>query len=164
MCGCLITWFCYQLIAKPGNKTAASPWHHPYYIRADSRFVPNQWEMLLQSNGISHWLGTNLEYALLYVFYINSRKKLFCNESFMNCPPPHIFSSPHSLPFILDHPLSDSWGNPPMLISKSIIHFNLHNHVSGHCKHITSSWAQHPGTTFTNVFWLNRTWISNYIY
>ena len=21
-CGCLVTWFCYQLIAKPGNKTA----------------------------------------------------------------------------------------------------------------------------------------------
>ena len=24
-CGCLVTWFCYQLIAKPGNKTATSP-------------------------------------------------------------------------------------------------------------------------------------------
>ena len=24
-CGCLITWFCYQLIAKPGNKTATNP-------------------------------------------------------------------------------------------------------------------------------------------
>ena len=22
-CGCLVTWFCYQLIAKPGNKTAS---------------------------------------------------------------------------------------------------------------------------------------------
>ena len=22
-CGCFVTWFCYQLIAKPGNKTAA---------------------------------------------------------------------------------------------------------------------------------------------
>ena len=22
-CGCLVTWFCYQMIAKPGNKTAA---------------------------------------------------------------------------------------------------------------------------------------------
>ena len=29
-CGCLVTWFCYQLIAKPGNKTAAVPWPHPY--------------------------------------------------------------------------------------------------------------------------------------
>ena len=25
-CSCLVTWFCYQLIAKPGNKTATVPW------------------------------------------------------------------------------------------------------------------------------------------
>ena len=31
-CGCLATWFCYQLIAKPGNKTAAVPWPDPYVI------------------------------------------------------------------------------------------------------------------------------------
>ena len=29
-CGCLVTWFCYQLIAKPGNKTATVPWPDPY--------------------------------------------------------------------------------------------------------------------------------------
>ena len=29
-CGCLVSWFCYQLIAKPGNKTAAVPWPDPY--------------------------------------------------------------------------------------------------------------------------------------
>ena len=28
-CGCLVTWFCYQLIAKPGNKTATVPWPDP---------------------------------------------------------------------------------------------------------------------------------------
>ena len=28
--GCLVTWFCYQLIAKPGNKTAQVPWLDPY--------------------------------------------------------------------------------------------------------------------------------------
>ena len=28
-CGCLVTWFCYQLIAKPGNKTAAVLWPDP---------------------------------------------------------------------------------------------------------------------------------------
>ena len=32
--------------------------------RADPRFVPNQWETPLQSNGISHWVGANLESAL----------------------------------------------------------------------------------------------------
>ena len=29
-CGCLVTWFCYQLIAKPGNKLAAPPWPDSY--------------------------------------------------------------------------------------------------------------------------------------
>ena len=29
-CSCLVTWFCYQLIAKPGNKTAAVQWPDPY--------------------------------------------------------------------------------------------------------------------------------------
>ena len=31
-CGCLVTWFCYQLIAKPGNKTAAVSWPDPYVL------------------------------------------------------------------------------------------------------------------------------------
>ena len=29
-CCCLVTWFCYQLIAKPGNKTALPSWLDPY--------------------------------------------------------------------------------------------------------------------------------------
>ena len=29
-CGCLVTWFCYQKIAKPGNKTAGPSWPYPY--------------------------------------------------------------------------------------------------------------------------------------
>ena len=33
--------------------------------RADFRFLPSQWEMLLQSNAFSHWLGANLESALI---------------------------------------------------------------------------------------------------
>ena len=32
--------------------------------RADSRLAPSQWEMSLQSNAVSHWLGPNLESAL----------------------------------------------------------------------------------------------------
>ena len=36
--------------------------------RSDSRLPPSQWEMLLQSNAFSDWLGTNLESALLPVF------------------------------------------------------------------------------------------------
>ena len=32
MCGCLFTWFCYHLITKPGNKTAAPSWPDPYHF------------------------------------------------------------------------------------------------------------------------------------
>ena len=40
---------------------------YPYNIyRADSRLAPSQWETSLQSNAVSHWLGTNLESALIY--------------------------------------------------------------------------------------------------
>ena len=31
-CGRLVTWFCNQLIAKPGNKTASVPWPDPYLV------------------------------------------------------------------------------------------------------------------------------------
>ena len=31
-CCCLVTWFCYQLIAKPGNKTVTPSWPEPYLI------------------------------------------------------------------------------------------------------------------------------------
>ena len=34
-------------------------------FRADSRLVPGHWETSLQSNAVSHWLGANLESALL---------------------------------------------------------------------------------------------------
>ena len=33
-CGCLVTWFCYQLIAKPGNKTAAVSCPDPFTVRS----------------------------------------------------------------------------------------------------------------------------------
>ena len=38
-------------------------WGH-WPIRADCRLAPSQWETSLQSNAVSHWLGTNLESAL----------------------------------------------------------------------------------------------------
>ena len=35
------------------------------YFRADSRFAPSQWDTALLCNDVSHWLGANLESALL---------------------------------------------------------------------------------------------------
>ena len=40
-------------------------WQHGgTWYRADSRFVPSQWETLLQSNAVSHRLGANISIAL----------------------------------------------------------------------------------------------------
>ena len=42
--GCLVTWFCYQLMAKPGNKTAAVLWPDPYiYIYIWHWTVSDRW-------------------------------------------------------------------------------------------------------------------------
>ena len=39
--------------------------------RADSRFAPSQCETSLQSNAISHWLGANLESAMMHIFSVS---------------------------------------------------------------------------------------------
>ena len=47
---------------------AAEGIQHPGILyRADSRFAPSQWETALLCNDVSHWLGTNLESALMQV-------------------------------------------------------------------------------------------------
>ena len=48
--------------------------------RVDSRFASRQWEMSLQSNGVSHWLGANLESALLYGQYISVKADKQCHQ------------------------------------------------------------------------------------
>ena len=57
-CGCLITWFCYQLIAKPGNKTAAVSWPDPdkpaltFFVAWISNRMAWQWaETLVEIRG-----------------------------------------------------------------------------------------------------------------
>ena len=54
--------------------------------KVNSRFTPSQWETSLQSNAVSHWLGANLESALIkhvakcshydYWYHINLEKSL----------------------------------------------------------------------------------------
>ena len=50
-CACLVTWFCYQLIAKPGNKAATVPWPDPYSTFYNT-FVYGTW--LCVSGAIGH--------------------------------------------------------------------------------------------------------------
>ena len=45
--------------------------HWPFWImfKADSRFAPSQWQTALLSKDVSHWLGANLESALMLSGY-----------------------------------------------------------------------------------------------
>ena len=58
-CGCLVTWFCYQLIAKPGNKTATVLWPDPYakIKREHCGYGFSQWDTMSHCNVVSHWLS-----------------------------------------------------------------------------------------------------------
>ena len=51
-CGCLFTWFCYQLIAKPGNKTATVPWPDPCKLYKKATYSCTQ--------NTLNWLRLNL--------------------------------------------------------------------------------------------------------
>ena len=58
---------CWIIISWRGEiKGQFAWWHH----RANSSFVPSQWEMALLCNNISHWLGTSLESTLTSQFAI----------------------------------------------------------------------------------------------
>ena len=65
--GCLVTWFCYQLIAKPGNKTAAFSWPDPYSIDVVSNLSYSEsqevcmWFMLWST---LLWLGADFTHIL----------------------------------------------------------------------------------------------------
>ena len=48
-CCCIVTWFCYHLIAKPGNKTATPPWSHPYPIK-----MSKMWEVFIRARRASN--------------------------------------------------------------------------------------------------------------
>ena len=71
---CSIVMFIYAW-HQPNNEydawliAAISDWRRAPYIRADSRFATSQWETSLQSNAVSHWLGTNQESALLFALW-----------------------------------------------------------------------------------------------
>ena len=84
---CLTAAFTFQRVCCPMNNvgvpTVVSTWarNTTYYWvpgrafintpyaghRADSRFAPSQWETTLLCNDVSHWLGENLESAMLVV-------------------------------------------------------------------------------------------------
>ena len=61
-CGCLVTWFCYQLIAKPGNNTAAPPCLIHVYDHHTQLFViisKAENKILVSPLIVLHWKDVN---------------------------------------------------------------------------------------------------------
>ena len=54
-CGCLVAWFCYQLIARPGNKTATVSWPDPYIHHYAQMYV----------SGYTWWYGYRKTFFIL---------------------------------------------------------------------------------------------------
>ena len=50
-------------ITITGTQSHPACTYYCMYCRADSRLAPSQWEMSLQRNAVSHWLGANLKSA-----------------------------------------------------------------------------------------------------
>ena len=63
--GCLVAWFCYQPIAKPGKKTAARLWPEPSSDLEE--WAPPTW--MATDGWTGHWFGDRLQLAGLNHFY-----------------------------------------------------------------------------------------------
>ena len=55
---CLVS-FCWRHWIVPRKKFPVAKWGQHHDNRAHSRLAPSQWETLLLSNAVSHWLDTN---------------------------------------------------------------------------------------------------------
>ena len=69
-CGCLVTWFCYQLIAKPGNKTGTDSWPDPYMC------VCNKNDKIMW---VPFWMHGQL-YIYIYIYLVNTFEILHASK------------------------------------------------------------------------------------
>ena len=65
-------WFISPMIMPARCRSALTQFTTSVLFRTDSRLAPSQWETSLQSIAVSHWLGANLESALLFYRQANS--------------------------------------------------------------------------------------------
>ena len=74
--GCLVTWFCYQLIAKPGDKAAAVSWPDPYIFLTHHPLVTPFDDIDLSQRWLRLWLiawkdfENDMDYQPIYLLYI----------------------------------------------------------------------------------------------
>ena len=80
-CGCLVTWFCYQMIAKPCNKTAAPSWPNPYLYRKSLFSVKFSHEFSVLIGNFHHCSKSMAECIL---FYDNDDDQI-CDVITYNC-------------------------------------------------------------------------------
>ena len=69
---CNVTWFCYQLIAKPGNKTAAPPWPD-LYLASSIRYGVSVVSDFEKMNCVITAL-----HCILLGFFVNMPHQLMC--------------------------------------------------------------------------------------
>ena len=67
-CDCLVTWFCYELIAKPGNKTEAVPWPDPI------SYLDIEWALVLvffTEDNSRYWISSKKSEGLApFIFFL----------------------------------------------------------------------------------------------
>ena len=63
-----------------GQWVYPTKWNFLHCYQADSRFAPSQWETALLCNDVSHWLGANLETALL-LYVLTHLLQFMCSHS-----------------------------------------------------------------------------------
>ena len=83
-----------------------------YIFRTDSRFAPSQWEMSLQSNAVSHWLGANLKSALIFLRVWDSVFNRFCRVHLADSPHLQLSSGPQV-------PILPTWINLTFIYSQN---------------------------------------------
>ena len=80
-CGCLVTWFCYHVIAKPGSKTAAPSWHdHIYLIKFSTIITVNFLPIPHNRHPIAHPWGKDMGFLFQYklLIYVLFQSLLCC--------------------------------------------------------------------------------------
>ena len=86
---CLVTWFCYQLTAKPGNKTATVSWPDPYII-TDAR---SSW---LANIGFNSHASTTNQIGKVYIALLfHSRDLRIAPKICLNIQPSPIIFTIH---------------------------------------------------------------------
>ena len=113
-CG-LVPWHGVHSYIFTGHSSWQAPDRHNIR-RTDSRSAPSQWETSLQSNIVSHWLGANLEPALIQIWVAHGIAPLLLNgmvdpEQWGMSPGGHCWSFYTGTLSSLSLPLQFIWGS-----------------------------------------------------